>query len=231
MDYEQARYHLQLHAGVLDEARREWVLDDGFLVSLRPYSGLREKNFHLVMEALLTVGEQMYREPQIDRDLMHTIWSLCSYARLWGLHPDGMLQRNNLITDADARRLERWVDAVEQTALHLLQGSPPHQAVYHYAEYVVADRCWDNIGFFIPLMQRAVAAPEPFAGTMILRALGKLGSSAKPVLPALYEALTRIDSWDDPGFETTPSNFDHIKEGHRAEIRDAIAAIEGGDGQ
>ena len=84
MDYEEARYQLQLHLGVLDEVRKQWILEDGFLMSLRPYTGLQEKNFHLVMEALLTVGERIHAEPQVDRDLIKTVWSLCSYARIWG---------------------------------------------------------------------------------------------------------------------------------------------------
>src|SRR5262245_35282453 len=159
MNYEQAKYQLQLHVGVLDEVRKEWILGDGFLVSLRPYVGLQEKNIHLVMEALLTVGERIHRDPQVDRDLVNTVWSLCWYARIWGLLPTGMLQRNKLITATDISRLELWVDMVEQTALRLLGGSPPHQAVDHYAEYVVAFGWWDNIDFFISLMHRAVADP------------------------------------------------------------------------
>jgi hypothetical protein len=220
VNYEQAKYQLQLHLGLLDEARKEWVLGDGFLVSLRPYRGLREKNIHLVMEALLTVGERIHQEPLVDRDLVNTVWSLCSFARIWGLHPTGMLERNGLITPDDAGRLALWVDTVEQTALRLLGGWPPHQAVSHYAEYVVTASWWDNIGFFIPLMQRAVADPDTLPSTAVLRALGKLGVLAKSVLPALYGASQWWDSSDVPCAELTT-----------AEVRNAIAAIEGAGGE
>jgi hypothetical protein len=50
-------------------------LEDGFTASLRPYSGLHEKNFHLIMEALLVVGERIHREPQVDRELVKAVWS------------------------------------------------------------------------------------------------------------------------------------------------------------
>src|SRR5207244_2835264 len=98
-------------------------------------------------------------------------------------------------------QLELWVDTIEQTALRLLGGWPPHQAVSHYAEYVVAVGWWDNIGFFIPLMQQAVADPDTLPSTAVLRALSKLGVLAKSVLPALYGALQWWDSSDAPGVE------------------------------
>jgi hypothetical protein len=171
------------------------------------------------MEALLTVGERIHREPQVDRDLVKTVWSLCWYARLWGLHPTGMLQGNGLITLEDTGRLELWVDTVEQTALRLLGGWPPHQAVCHYAEYILAVGWWDNLGFFIPLMERTVADPDWMPSAAVLRALGKLGVLARSVLPALHGALQRWDSSDAPCADITT-----------AEVRKTIAAIEGADG-
>jgi hypothetical protein len=225
MTYDEAKRQLSLHLGVLDEARGEWELEDGLVVSLRPYSGLHEKNIHLVMEALLTVGDRLHRELQIDRELVTTIWSLCYYPRIWGLQPDGMLQRNNLITRDDIARLELWVDTIEETAHALLNGQPPHVAVYNYAAYVVKVGWWDNIGFFLQLMQRTVSEDVGSASTMILSALGKLGSVAKPVLPALYDALRREYSWNSPEFET-PANRDRTTAKVRAEIQRAIDAIE-----
>lgn len=220
MDYDQAKHQLRLHLGVLDEARNEWVLDDGFVVSLRPYRGLREKNFHLVMEALLTAGERFYREPQVDRDLVDMLWSLCWYARLWGLRPTGMLQRNKLITAADTARLELWVDTLEATTLDLLGGRPPHLAIRHYSQYVLEVGSWDNVAFFVALMARAVAdAGISDAITTITRALGKLGDLATAALPSLREAAQRVYTWETPA--------DHCTDEVRAEIRRAIQAIEG----
>jgi len=227
MDYDEAKYQLRLHAGVIDAARGEWILDDGFLTSLRPYRGLQEKNLHQVMEALLIVGERIHRDSQIDRDLISTVWSMCWYARIWGLNPDGMLQRNSLITANDITRLELSIGTVEQTALSLLEGQPPHFAVYHYAQYIVAAGWWVNIEFFIPLMGRAVSDPHVGSAIeMILRALGKLGGLAKAVLPTLHEALLRTYSWNNPEFETL-ANVEACTKSVRASIQKAIQAIEG----
>src|SRR5262249_43744465 len=102
--------------------------------------------------------------------------------------------------------------------------------VYHYAEYVVAVGWWDNISFFIPLMDRAVSDPHVASAiTMILRALAKLGGLAKAVLPTLREALQRTHSWDYPELET-PVNLERTTESVRASIREAIQAIERADG-
>jgi hypothetical protein len=140
-----------------------------------------------------------------------------------------MLQRNRLITPEDASRLEAWVDAVEQTSLDLLGGQPPHVVVYHYAAYVLAFGWGDNFGFFIPLMQRAVSPPGVGSALpAILRALGKLGGLARGTLPTLYEALRRRHSWNHPQFET-PANLEATTAKVRAEIQQAITAIEGGE--
>ena len=62
MTYEEARLLLLMHgSGTVDAAGRPMEVEDGFLGSLRPYRGSIEKNFHLGMEALLTVGETLYR--------------------------------------------------------------------------------------------------------------------------------------------------------------------------
>jgi hypothetical protein len=140
-----------------------------------------------------------------------------------------MLQGNKLITADDSRRLESWVDAIEQTALSLLSGCPPHKAVYHYAQYIVAERWWDNIVFFVPLMAQAVSDPE-IGDTieMILTALSKLGGLATTALPALTEALRRQHSWNKPEFETQ-ANLTRTTELVRGSIQKAIDAIESGD--
>jgi hypothetical protein len=77
----------------------------------------------------------------------------------------------------------------------------------------------DNVAFFLPLLQRAVADRETIPSSAILRALGKLAVLAKSVLPALYGALQWWDSSDAPGVESTT-----------AEVRNVIAAIEAVDG-
>ncbi|MAG94355.1 MAG: hypothetical protein CMJ48_11470 [Planctomycetaceae bacterium] len=167
------------------------AFDDGFLGMLRPYRGLREHNFHVVMQALLVVGERLHSADTVDRDLIESLWSTCSLMRCWGLHPDGMLQRNNLITSDDTRRLETWIDIFERSALGLLIGCPPHAEVERYAQYIIDVGPGGNIAFFIPLMQRFLNDPDILDPTVVAEALGKLGPIAKDALPSLRAANDR----------------------------------------
>src|SRR4051812_37093723 len=151
MTYDEAKLLLLMHGpGTSGPDGEPLIAERGFVHSLRPYEGrLVEKNFHLVMEALFTVGETLYRSQQVDRELVHAIWALCNTARGYGLHPQGMLQRNKLISQADTKRFERWIDAIETPPLPVLGGHPPHSRLSRYAEYVTEVGWWDNIDFFI----------------------------------------------------------------------------------
>lgn len=221
MQYSEARYQLLLHGpGTTDAPGRPTNLEDGFLCSLRPYTGLHERNFHLVMEALLSVGEQLHQTPHLDREVVFAVWSICHTARSWGLDHGGMLQRNRLITVADTGRLERWVNTIEIVAIRLLIGWPPHHAVYYYAEYIVEVGWWDNAAYFVNLMNRAISDPE--IDDMIetnVQALGKLGTLASTALPALKEAEQREYTWYTPAERCTAEI--------RKQIRQAIQGIEG----
>lgn len=148
MTYEEAKHLLLIHSsGIYDDAGNYLGLHDGFLMLLRPYRGLREENFHVVMEAILTVGEQFHVADSVERKLIGSLWSTSRLMRLWGLHPHGMLQRNYLITAEDTQKLEKWVDSVEKTILGLLNGCPPYYQVI-YAEYLIEFGPSDNSRFF-----------------------------------------------------------------------------------
>lgn len=54
MEYAEARHQLLLQRpGTSDAAGQPLVLEDGFIGSLRPYSGLHELNVQLLKESLL----------------------------------------------------------------------------------------------------------------------------------------------------------------------------------
>ncbi|MDB5334594.1 MAG: hypothetical protein JWN70_213 [Planctomycetaceae bacterium] len=180
-------------SGKFDESGEPIGLDDGFLTMLRPYRGLREHNFHVVMQALFVVGERFHSSDVIDRKLVESLWSMCSRTRCWGLDPKGMLRRNNLISEEDIRRLESWIEIFERSTFGLLRGCPPHDEVERYAQYIIDVGPSDNIRYFIPLMQRFLEDPDCSSSdpSVIAEALGRLGASARDVLPALYAANKR----------------------------------------
>jgi hypothetical protein len=220
MTYKEAEWQLQLHAGVFGTQDILTEAGDEFLPSLRRYSGMHEKNIHIVMEALLVVGARIATEPQIDRDIIKAVWLMCWYARDWGVSPTGSLRRNQLISDADSSRLATWVDMIERTMLGLLRGQPPHEVVSYYATYITQAGWWENIHSFILLMKQAVSDPDVVVSSLILRALGKLGHLARLVLPSLREAMLRYQSFE------VPATVVGIQEIEQKEIKNAIDAIE-----
>lgn len=190
--YDEARHLLLLHgSGTYDENGEVLSLDDGFLAMLRPYRGLIESNFHIVMQALLVVGERIHSADKVDRKLIETLWSTSSLMRCWGIQPGGMLQRNKLITPDDTQRLETWIHTFEQSALGLIRGCPPHYEVEGYAQYLVDVGPGDNISFFIPIMVQFLDDPDVTDPTVVLAALGKLGPIARNALPSLRAASKR----------------------------------------
>jgi hypothetical protein len=192
LNYEEAKHVLLLHGdGACDDKGEPLFLEEGFLGMLRPYRGLVESNFHIVMQALLVVGEQLHVAETVDRKLIECIWSTCSLAQYWGLHPDGMLQRNNLITMDDTARLECWITIFEKTALGLLNGCSPQDEVERYAQYIIDVGPGENIAFFIPLMSRFLDVPDRTDPTVVAEALVKLGPVARDALPSLRKARHR----------------------------------------
>ena len=132
MNSAEATRLLLLHSFSLDELDNP-QMTGGFLGSLRPYKALRPENFHQVMEAIGVLKPQL-QAPQIDCEIMRSLWSIYHLARAWGVHPDGMLRRNNLITPADVERLESWIEAISETTSLLLEGADIEVAFESYRD-------------------------------------------------------------------------------------------------
>jgi hypothetical protein len=219
MTLDEAKHNLLMHgSGTYSASGQSMALDDGFLGSLRPYRGLQEKNFHLVMEALFVWGEQIRLSPHVDRSVVESLWSMCALARYWGVSPTGMLQRNRLITESDAKRIEMWIDTIERTAWGFLRGNPPEMEVERYANYVASVGWWENIDFFIPFMLRGLEDPELTDPSVLAEAFGKLGTKGQSALPLLYRAEARTYSFCLPA--------DICTEEVREIVRRAIESIE-----
>ncbi len=134
MNFLEAKGLLLLHSFSYPDVHHP-KMETGFLGSLRPYHGLKEDNFHEVMEAISALSPYLRTEPQIDREVIAALWSICEEARAWGIHPDGMLRRNDLIALQDVQRLERWTSIISYTVFILLDGGDLEAALEPYNEY------------------------------------------------------------------------------------------------
>ncbi|MCA9193018.1 MAG: hypothetical protein KDB03_14685 [Planctomycetales bacterium] len=109
MEFETAIERLSFHSGT-NPATDDPRWDNGFLQSLRPYSGkLNEDAWNDLLECLEAVSDHLTHAPTLDRRLMNSLWGICHLARAWGVHEDGMLMRNRLITPADRLKLDDWL--------------------------------------------------------------------------------------------------------------------------
>lgn len=115
-----------------DVPLNEALVKDGFLSSLRPFSGLREENFLQVMEAIIALKPHVAGQSNLDRRLMKGLWELTTRTRLWGLDQNGMLQRNRLLSVDDTAKLLRWVQCIEMAVSRLLSDGDPSDAIAHY---------------------------------------------------------------------------------------------------
>jgi hypothetical protein len=107
-------------------------METGFLGSLRPYRGhLIEANFHEVMAALRVLVPSL-QQPSVDREIISALWGICHLGRMWGVDPDGMLQRNHLIAPQDVKTLELWVDCISYATMMLLDGTGEKEAFHEY---------------------------------------------------------------------------------------------------
>lgn len=131
MDRTQAKELLQLHSFAHSNIEHP-KMATGFLGSLRPYTGLKEENFHEVMQAIITLAPEIQKEKEIDRDIIKALWAICELARAWGIHPKGMLRSNNLIALKDVSRLEQWIDTITYAVLILLDGGDLEAALEFY---------------------------------------------------------------------------------------------------
>ena len=104
----------------------------GFLGSLRPYRGnLDPANFHEVMESLRVLAPSLETQ-SVDRELVGAILAITHLARMWGVDADGMLRRNDLISDDDVTTLRGWVDTISWATLMLLSGAGQDEAFHEY---------------------------------------------------------------------------------------------------
>lgn len=123
-------HHSFIHKSV-DNLRSE----NGFLGMLRPFSGeLIEANYHEIMQAIKTLADELEAEGKIDKEIISALWGICHLGRAWGLHPDGMLRRNNLILQEQIQKLEGWIEDISYATMSLLDGSGIEVAFELYNE-------------------------------------------------------------------------------------------------
>ena len=125
MTYEEAIELLTLHNFSHDDLEHP-KMQSGFVRMLRPFDGnLNEENFNEVMAAINCLAHKL-QEDYIDRRILANILGICQSIWLWALTPEGMLQRNKLLSEDQICLLTQWFDSifnrlVELVELHVIE--------------------------------------------------------------------------------------------------------------
>jgi hypothetical protein len=122
---DEARDLLEFHSVIPDP--------ESFLGMLRPYHGLHERAFHEVMACIIALAPELHRK-QLDRSVVSALWGICYCGRLWALEPEGMLRRNDLISDKDVKRLTDWIDCISHATMALIDGYGLEVALDQYRQ-------------------------------------------------------------------------------------------------
>lgn len=108
----------------------------GFLGMLRPFSGqLYDENFHELI-TILKILKQEFRNDKSDRQIISSFWGICHFSNAWGFYREGMLKRNNLLSDKQIEQLVTWVDCISYVVMGLLDGMNDEQAFEPYEIYL-----------------------------------------------------------------------------------------------
>ncbi len=86
---------------------------NGFLGKLRPYKDMDhiERNYHDIVACLKAVAP-LCKEDMLPKDLVNDMAGIVALGRVWGCHPHGMIRRNNLLKDEEAKKLINIIDEI-----------------------------------------------------------------------------------------------------------------------
>ncbi|WP_276373720.1 hypothetical protein [Chryseolinea sp. H1M3-3] len=121
MTKEQALEQLKFHSGLHpDIESTRWT--NGFLPSLRPFRGLNREAFANLIECLNVLKDDIKSSKTLEKELMLDLWTICHYAKAWGTDPEGMIRRNNLISAAELKEFEGWINEISYKISFWLEG-------------------------------------------------------------------------------------------------------------
>ncbi|MFD2942250.1 hypothetical protein [Flavobacterium notoginsengisoli] len=133
MTKEDAIEELMYQSGNHENSENErW--QNGFLGQLRPFKGiLHEENYHLIMKSLKFLAPEM-EKGSVDKRIINSLWGICHLGRMWAVQPEGMLRRNNLITEDQIQQIDNWLTDISYTVSCLLDGAGTGEAFFEYKE-------------------------------------------------------------------------------------------------
>jgi hypothetical protein len=133
MTHEEAR-DLLLHHSFRHENISHPKTERGFLGMLRHLTGaLIEDNYHDIMKAIRVLHVELTNK-RLDSEIMASLWTICHLGRMWAIDKNGMLRRNNLISQEQIELVDEWISSISYTVFCLLDGAGVDEAFNEYIE-------------------------------------------------------------------------------------------------
>lgn len=160
--------------------------DDTLPWCLCPYTGGERRHLLQILQALTVVAPEL-NGPQLDRDLVRTIWDLCRTIRNWARQ----------IPPEAKKSLDEWIDEFEAITLHLLRGQPAVLAFGGVADLILKYRLGAEAAFLVPLLSEKLRLhqlddptgensddEDPVSVCLALESMGLAAAAAWPALLA-----------------------------------------------
>lgn len=95
------------------------------------FTGNFVKTINLIIKALKVLAPEMEKD-FVDKRIISSVMGICHLGRMWAIHPEGMLQSNNLITKQQISKIDLWLIDISYAAFCLLDGAGPEEAFWNY---------------------------------------------------------------------------------------------------
>lgn len=136
LSVEDAYAQIEKHSFTHDDLDDKKMLN-GFLGSLRPYRGVLNQGAFLdLMACLKAIGPTLSTKEDVSRKTISNLWSICHLSRDWATHPDGLLRRNDLISNTDIATITQWINCISYATMMFLESQEPVEAFAEYESFI-----------------------------------------------------------------------------------------------
>ena len=92
--------------------------------------------------SILELLKEHFRSDKIERQIVSSFWGICHFSAAWGLDKEGMLRRNNLLTENQIKQLSTWIECISYTISSLLDGVDDDGSFELYKFYLEDNTWW-----------------------------------------------------------------------------------------
>jgi hypothetical protein len=108
----------------------------GIVAMMRPFDGIKESNFHEVMECLYLLQGELASD-RLNKDIAYALLNITSALQEAFLFDSSALLRNRLIDKNGSAKLAAWTSIIYSASLSYMRGRGHAVALSAYLEYLL----------------------------------------------------------------------------------------------